>query len=178
MSSLVKPIDLLSEWLGRVVSYLSFLMVLVMSAVVLIRYGFNNNSIALQESVTYMHGILFLLAAAYTLKHDGHVRVDIFYRDFSPTTKAWINSLGTLVFLLPVCGFIFFSSFHYVAESWRVREASPLPGGLPGVYLLKTLIPLFAFTLMLQGVAEIFRNLLLLVTQDVKTPKPGNNDAA
>ena len=164
ISSFIKLIDLLTEGLGRVLSYLSLLMVLLMAAVVLLRYGLNSNSIALQESVTYLHGVLFMLAAAYTLKHDGHVRVDIFYRDFQPATKAWINCLGTLVFLLPVCGYIFFSSLHYVAESWRVREASPLPGGLPGVFLLKSLIPLFAFTLCLQAMAEFIRNLLFLMT--------------
>jgi TRAP-type mannitol/chloroaromatic compound transport system permease small subunit len=137
-----------------------------MAAVVSIRYGFNNNSIALQESVTYLHGLLFMLAAAYTLRHDEHVRVDIFYRRFSPHRKAWINCLGTLVFLLPVCGFIFFSSLHFVSESWRVREASPLPGGLPGVFLLKSLIPLMALTLFIQGLAELLRNLLFLITEE------------
>ena len=161
---LIKSIDTFTAVLGRAVSYLSLAMVLVMAAVVLIRYGFNNNSIALQETVTYMHGMVFLLAAAVTLQQDGHVRVDIFYRDFTPHTKAWIDNLGILVFLLPMCGFIFYSSLHYVAESWRVREASPLPGGLPGVYLLKTLIPIFAATLILQSLAELARNLIVLTT--------------
>lgn len=159
-------IDRATEWLGRAVSYLSLCMVVAMAAVVLIRYGFNRNSIAMQELVTYLHGVLFMLAAGYTLKHDGHVRVDIFYRRLSPRGQAWINCLGTLVFLFPVCGFIFFSSLHYVSESWRVREASPLPGGLPGVFLLKSLIPLLALTLILQGLAELLRNLLRLMTMD------------
>jgi len=151
-------------------------MVLAMAAVVLIRYGTNNNSIALQEFVTYMHGLLFMLAAAYALRRDGHVRVDIFYRNYSYRAKAWINCLGTLVFLLPVCGFIFFSSLHFVAESWRVREASPLPGGLPGVFLLKTLIPIFAATLFLQGVAEFSRHLPCLVSAEDKNTS--NDDSS
>ena len=173
---LVQFIETITEWLGKAMSYLSLLMVLVMAAVVLIRYGLNRNSIALQETVTYLHGLLFMLAAAYTLKHDGHVRVDIFYRDFRPTTKAWINSLGILIFLFPVCGYILLSSWHFVAESWRIKEASPLPGGLPGVFLLKTLIPLFAGTLLLQGVAEFLRNLLFLMT-GIELPRDDNHVA-
>lgn len=138
-------------------------MVLIMSLVVLTRYGFDSNSIALQESVTYLHGTLFMLAAAYTLRHDGHVRVDIFYREFSPRAKAWVNCLGTLVFLWPLCAFIFFSSLHYVSESWRVWESSDQPGGLPGVFLLKTLIPTMAVLLGMQGLIEFVRQAAVLI---------------
>lgn len=134
-----------------------------MAAVVLIRYGFSRNSIALQESVTYMHGALFMLAAAYTLKHDGHVRVDIFYERFSERGKAWINCLGTLVFLLPICGFMFFSSLDYVASAWAIKETSTESGGIPAVFLLKTLIPLMAVCVALQGLVEFVRNLIILM---------------
>ena len=163
-SKFILSIDRLSEALGRGLSYLSVLMVLVMAAVVLIRYGFSSNSIALQESVTYMHGALFMLAASYTLKHDGHVRVDIFYCRFSATGKAWINCLGTLVFLLPICGFIFFSSLDFVTTSWAIKETSTESGGIPAVYLLKTLLPMMAILLALQGLAEFARNLLVLMS--------------
>ncbi len=161
--NVVSRIDRLTELLGRSLSYLSLLMVIIMATVVLIRYGFSRNSIALQESVTYMHGALFMLAAAFTLKQDGHVRVDIFYGRFSARGKAWINCLGTLIFLLPICGFIFFSSLDFVASSWSIKETSTESGGIPAVFLLKTLIPLMALLLALQGLAEFARNLLVLI---------------
>ena len=121
------------------------------------------NSIAAQESVTYMHGSLFLLGAAYALKSGAHVRVDIFYRGFSARTKAWVNSVGGIVFLLPLCVFILMSSWDYAGESWAMFETSAEPGGIPAVFLLKSLVPLIAITLALQGIAEILRNALILV---------------
>ena len=118
-----------------------------------------------QEGVTYMHACLFMLGAAYALKSGAHVRVDIFYRNFSPRTRAWVNSVGGIVFLMPLCAFIFFSSWNYVSESWIVRETSPEPGGIPAVFLLKSVIPLMALNLFLQGLAEILRNALVLVEE-------------
>ena len=126
------------------------------------RYGLNIGSIAAQEAVTYMHGCLFMLGAAYALKSDAHVRVDIFYRNFTPRTRAWVNSLGGILFLMPLCAFICFSSWNYVAESWAIREVSPEPGGIPAVFLLKSLIPLMAVNLFLQGLAETLRSALVL----------------
>jgi TRAP-type mannitol/chloroaromatic compound transport system permease small subunit len=161
---LVRPINLLSEWTGRVIAWLAVLMVVITGIVVVMRRGFGLNSIALQESVIYMHAALFLLGAAFALKHDAHVRVDIFYRRFSPVSRAWVNSLGTLVFLFPLCGFILFSSWDYVQTSWQIGEVSSEPGGLAAVFLLKTLIPVAAITLALQGLAELLRALLCLMT--------------
>jgi TRAP-type mannitol/chloroaromatic compound transport system permease small subunit len=127
------------------------------------RYGFNTASILAQELVTYLHGSLFMLGAAYALKQGAHVRVDIFYRNFSPRARAWVDSLGGIVFLLPLCIFIGGVSWDYVVESWSIMETSPEPGGIPAVFLLKTLIPLMALNLLLQGMAEIFRAALVLV---------------
>ena len=110
-----------------------------------------------------MAAALFLLGAAYALKTGAHVRVDIFYRNFSARTRAWVNSLGGIVFLLPLCAFIIASSWDYVAESWAMRESSPEPGGIPAVFLLKTLLPVAAITLALQGIAEVLRSALYLV---------------
>jgi TRAP-type mannitol/chloroaromatic compound transport system permease small subunit len=93
------------------------------------------------------------------------VRVDIFYRDFSPRAQAWVNSLGGIVFLMPLCVFILVSSWNYVAESWAIRETSPEPGGIPAVFLLKTLIPLMAVNLFLQGLAETLRSALVLAEE-------------
>ena len=161
--ALLKALDAFNETTGRWLAWLALGMAAVTAVVVLLRYGFNIGSIAAQEAVTYMHGALFMLGAAYTLKHGGHVRVDIFYRRFTRRTQAWINSLGAIVFLLPVCLFIFGVSWHYVAESWAIREVSAEPGGIPAVFLLKTLMLLLPVNLVLQGIAEILRNTLVLV---------------
>lgn len=162
----INSIDAFTDWTGRLLAWLTLIMALVMGLVVLLRYGFGVNPIALQESVLYMHGMVFLLGAAYTLKQDGHVRVDIFYRRFTPQQRAWINSLGSIVFLLPVCGFIFFISWKFVGTSWRIEEISTEAGGLPTVFILKSLIPLAAVTLALQGLAEVLRSLLGLTAME------------
>jgi len=159
----VHYIDTFTEHSGRLLAWLALAMALVTATVVFLRYGLNTGSIAAQEAVTYMHGCLFMLGAAFGLKHGSHVRVDIFYRNFSPRARAWVNSLGGIVFLMPLCAFIGFSSWNYVAESWAIRETSPEPGGIPAVFLLKSLIPLMAFNLFLQGLAETLRSTLELV---------------
>ena len=158
----VHTIDAFTDRCGRLLAWLALGMAMITTLIVILRYGFNIGSIMAQESVIYMHGALFLLGAGYALKTGAHVRVDIFYRNFAPRTKAWVNSLGGIVFLLPLCVFIVASSWDYVSESWGMRESSPEPGGIPAVYLLKSLLPLAAINLALQGVAEILRSALLL----------------
>jgi TRAP-type mannitol/chloroaromatic compound transport system permease small subunit len=161
-SKLVRIIDSFTEVLGKMISWLTLLMVLLTFTIVVLRYGFNLGWIAMQESVLYFHGIVFMLGAAYTLKHDGHVRVDIFYQKFSLKQKSWVNFIGGLVLLMPVCVFIFFISLNYVLAAWQIMERSPEAGGLPLVYLNKTLILTLAVTLFFQGLAEILRNLLVI----------------
>ncbi|WP_116367839.1 TRAP transporter small permease subunit [Parahaliea mediterranea] len=163
MLALATAIDRFTEASGRLLAWLAVAMALLTALVVVLRYGFNIGSIAAQEAITYLHGTLFTLGAAYTLKHDGHVRVDIFYRRFSPRVQAWVNSLGGIVFLLPLCAFMFGISWNYVAESWAIRESSPEPGGIPAVFLLKSLLPLMAATLFLQGLAETLRSTAVLM---------------
>src|SRR5207237_8650510 len=108
----------------------------------------------LQESILYAHAALFLLAAAWTLKEDGHVRVDVFYAGASPRTKALVDLAGALLLLLPFCVAVIWFSLPYVARAWAILERSRETSGLPLVFLLKTLIPLFAVMLALQGVAQ------------------------
>ncbi|GAB1269737.1 hypothetical protein NBRC116493_29900 [Aurantivibrio infirmus] len=163
MKTVVSLIDGISERTGTLVAWLCILMLLLMVSVVAV-HGLQLNSNGLKEAVIYLHSTVFLLGAAYTLKADGHVRVDIFYRRYSLRTKAWVNSIGHIVFLLPFCVFIFFISWDLVSTSWRVLEVSNEPGGLPAVFVLKTLIPVAAFSLALQGIAEILRSLILLLT--------------
>jgi len=131
-----------------------------------LRYGFGLGAISAQEGVVYLHSALFMLGASCTLLADEHVRVDVFYRNFSLRSKAWVNALGHTMFTLPLCTLIVFSSLGYVGESWSIREVSPEPGGIPAVYILKTLIPLMAILLALQAVGEIFKSVHILIEQE------------
>ncbi|MDH3526650.1 MAG: TRAP transporter small permease subunit [Gammaproteobacteria bacterium] len=162
LHALARGLDSLAELTGRLIAWLTLGTVLITFAVVVLRYVFQTGSIALQESISYLHAAVFMLGAAYTLKHDGHVRVDIFYRALTPRGKAWINLLGTLLLLTPVCAFILYSSWEYVAVSWSMREASQEAGGLDAVFLLKTAIPLMAALLLLQGLSMVLHSILLL----------------
>lgn len=165
-------LDHLARATGGLLGWFTLAMVLLQSAVVLLRYGLNGGSVALQDSVVYLHGAVFMLGLAYALYTGAHVRVDVFYRRMSPRRRAWVDAVGTLVFLLPLCAFIAIGSWHFAAASWAVRETSSSAGGLPGVFLLKSLIPLAAATLALQGLAELARALARLMEVEGATPTP------
>jgi len=160
------------EWINRsvgvLVAWLSLAMVLVTFVVVVLRYVFDTGSIALQESVTYMYAILFMLGVAYTLQQDGHVRVDILYQGFSRPGQAWVNLLGTLFLLVPVSVFLLVSSWGYVADAWAVHEGSREAGGIHGVWLLKTLLLIMPVLMLLQGLIWLLRNGLLLAGVEVE----------
>ena len=155
--------DWTTDLLGRSISWMTVVMVVMVLIVVFTRYFLQVGSIALQESVTYLHAIVFLLGISYTLKQDGHVRVDIFYRKFSSRRKALINFFGGIFFLMPVSGLILYSSWDYVWASWAIGETSAENNGLPFVYLLKTLMILMPITLILQGIAEVVQSLLIII---------------
>lgn len=159
---LASLLDALSERIGRMVSWLTLGMVLATVVVVVMRYAADLGLIWLQESVNWMHSLVFLLGAAYTLKADEHVRVDVFYRGMSERRKAVINLAGTILFLLPLCAFLLVESWQYVATSWRIAERSREAGGLPMIYLLKTVIPVMAVLLALQGLSMALRAILRL----------------
>ncbi|MCB1836529.1 MAG: TRAP transporter small permease subunit [Alcanivoracaceae bacterium] len=142
---------------GRAVSWLSLALVLVTMLIVVLRYVFDIGSIALQEVQMYLHGGLFMLGLAYTLACDEHVRVDIFYQRLSPARRALVNLLGTLLCLLPTCVLVLVLSWDYVDSSWEIREGSSSPGGLPLVFVLKSLLLVAPALLVLQGIAETLR---------------------
>lgn len=174
-NSVVSSLDRISTATGKISAYLCLLMAVVTCLVVVLRYGFNIGSAALQESISYLHAAVFMLGAAFTLQRGAHVRVDIFYRSGSRRYRSWIDSIGAIVFLMPLCVFIGWSSWDYAAESWSIRESSADPGGLPLVFLLKSLIPLMALTLLLQGVAQVLRNLAILMEHGPSSPD-GHSD--
>ncbi|MGW8311370.1 MAG: TRAP transporter small permease subunit [Thiogranum sp.] len=159
VSKLAGRLDRIADRTGRAVAWLALALVLVTFSVVVLRYLFEIGSIALQESILYLHASLFLLGAAYTSKTDSHVRVDIVYRHLPVRRRALIDLLGALFLLLPVCGFLLWISWDYVATAWSLREGSRETGGLPYVYLLKTLIPIAAGLLILQGISQALGSL-------------------
>ena len=163
LARFAQRLGLLSEWSGQLIAWLTLAMVIVTFAIVVLRYGFETGWIAMQESVTYMHALVFLIGIAYTLKHDGHVRVDIFYNKMSERGKAWVNLSGTLLLLFPVTIFIAWISWDYVFASWQFKEQSGEAGGLPWVYLLKSSILLMTLLLLIQGISQFLLNLLYLL---------------
>lgn len=136
---------------GRAVAWLTLVMTVLTFTVVVLRYGFNLGWIWMQESVTYLHALVFMTAAAWTFQCDDHVRVDIFYREASERYKNTVNLLGTVLFLLPFSLFLLYISWDYVSASWATREASREAGGLPLVWLLKTLILVLPALLLAQS---------------------------
>lgn len=160
---LAAALETVSVAVGRSVALLTVLMVLVTALVVLLRYLFGLGWIWLQESITWMHAAVFMLAAAYTLAREEHVRVDVFYREMSPRARAWVDLVGTLVLLLPVCAFLLWSSWGYVASAWGMSEGSRESGGLPALYLLKSVLVAMPVLLGLQGVALAARSAAVLL---------------
>jgi TRAP-type mannitol/chloroaromatic compound transport system permease small subunit len=160
-------IDRLSELTGRLTAWLTLAMVLVTCLVVVLRYVFDIGFIWLQESVTWMHAVVFMLGAAYTLEREDHVRVDVFYRRFGERGRAVVDLLGVFLFLLPLCGWIGWSSWDFVATSWRIGEASRESGGLPYplVPLLKSVLVVMPAALALQGLSLGFRSFRALMLE-------------
>ncbi|SHK17179.1 TRAP-type mannitol/chloroaromatic compound transport system, small permease component [Reichenbachiella agariperforans] len=159
MNKIVNWINLFTDKTGSLVSYISVILVVLIAIDVVLRYLFSWTSSANQELEWHLFAALFLLGAAYTLRHDKHVRVDLFYSRFSIKTKAWINLLGTLIFLMPFCWAVLYTSVPFVIDAWNINESSPEPGGLPHRFLVKSTIPISAILLSLQGVAITLDNL-------------------
>ena len=162
MLRLADRIDQFSTAVGRAMAWLVLVVVVVQFAVVVLRYVFGLGSIWLQESIVYAHAFAFLLASAWVLKSDGHVRVDVFYRGARARTRAWVDLLGTLFLLLPMAVLILSLSLPYAVRAWTIFERSQETSGLPSVFLLKTAIPMAAAMLIMQGCAQILRAALLL----------------
>lgn len=169
----IRLIDRFTLLTGKTVRWLSLLMVIFSVLVVLLRYVFEVPSIALQESVTYLHASLFMLGAAYTWQQNGHVRVDVFYRNLPQSKKDWVDRFGIVFLLLPVCVFMLYSSWSYVGMAWAIGEKSQEAGGLPLVYLLKTLIIIMPVLMILQAIAELAKTLLPV---ELRRGAPEHND--
>ncbi len=152
---MIERINRFSEWTGKAISWLTLAMVLLTFVIVIMRRGFDSGHIWMQEAVIWMHAATFMLGAAFALKREQHVRVDVFYRDMSERGKAWVDLLGVLLLLYPVCGFFFWESFEYVLHSWRDQEGSRQAQGLgyPATPLLKSFLLLMPALVALQATA-------------------------
>ena len=168
LSNVCRLIDTINESIGRFVGWLALVMVLIQFVVVVMRYVFGISILAMQESIWYLHSIIFLVAAGYTLLHDGHVRVDILYGNTDERGKAWINLLGVFFILFPVCTLTWWMAWPYVVAAWAVKEGSVEVSGIQGVYLLKTGMLFFAGTLALQGCSLAIKSWFILRDLKVK----------
>lgn len=156
---IAQVIDLISEKIGIFTAYLILPMIIITFLVAFMRYVLDVGSIAIQEIIIYLHALVFSVGAAFTLKNDMHVRIDIFYNNYKRDFKKIINILGASLFLIPTCILIFITSWDYVISSILLLESSKEAGGLPILYILKSYILLLCITLFFQAISEIFKNL-------------------
>jgi len=159
-------IDTTNEWIGRGVSWVTLGLVLVVFIDVVMRYLFNTSFVFIQELEWHLFAFIFLIGAGYTLLHDGHVRVDIFYQRLGIKGRAWINLIGVLLFLLPGCIMVIATSYQFVYDAWAVMEGSPDPGGIPYRYLVKGTITVGFFLLCLQGISLGIHSLLQILGKE------------
>lgn len=160
MSDPQESIDRISHATGKLVGWLTLLMVIVTCIIVVMRYVFDTGLIWLQESVIWMHGTVFMLGAAYTLLHEDHVRVDVFYRTMSERRRAWVDLIGVVIFLLPFCMLLAVRAYDFAAFSWSIHEASRESGGLPYplVSILKSVLVVMPIAVGLQGISLLLRS--------------------
>ena len=158
----------INEVIGKAVAWLTTCLVLFMCFDVVRRYLFNETAVWITEMEWHIFALIFLLSAGYALKHDKHVRVDLFYANFSPKRKAWINLIGTIVLLIPWCWIIIMTSYNYAHNSYMINESSPDPGGLPARYIIKFAITLGFGLLLLQAFALVLESLATILGQEDK----------
>ena len=164
MQKIINGINFLTEGIGKGVAWLTGVLVLLICYDVLMRYFANETSAWILELEWHIFALIFLLGAAYTLKHDKHVRVDLFYTKMNPKDKAWINIVGGILFLIPWCLIVLYFSIQYAMNSFSIREGSADPSGLPARYLIKFALSFGVGLLLLQAVAEVLTNITRIRT--------------
>lgn len=162
MASIIRAISAVNRLLGNVFAWLSLLMVLICFTVVVQRYALGFTVLWMQDLYVWLNGAMFTAVAGFALLRDDHVRVDIFYRPAKIRTKAIIDLIGVLIFLIPFCWVVYTYTWNYVARSWRIGEASSNVGGMPGLYILKSFLLVFVAVIFLQGIAMALRSILVL----------------
>lgn len=155
MAKMIAICDWLTEYTGKFISWATLAMLLFVIIVVVMRYFFSIGITWLQDLALYLHGAVITLGVGYTLKHNGHVRVDVFYRHFSHKTQHCIDLIGNFIFLLPLLLVIAWWCWGYVTFSWQVAESSVEAGGLGFVYIQKSLLIVFVVSLAIQWLADV-----------------------
>ncbi|MGE0653615.1 MAG: TRAP transporter small permease subunit [Alphaproteobacteria bacterium] len=163
LAEVARVINGINEGIGRAVAWTALALVATQFLAVVLRYVFGMGWIWVEETIVYLHATLFMAGAAYTLLHDGHVRVDVFYREATARDRARVDLLGTVFFLWPVSILILVKSWPYVAQSWAVLERSPETSGIPAVFVLKSLIPVFAVLMVAQGASMAASAILVML---------------
>lgn len=167
MQKIINVLDLIGEKIGTVISWAVVLLALIIGIDVIVRYVFQFTYVWMIEIEIYLFGILFLLASGYTFKYEKHVRVDVFYNRLSEKGKAWVNLLGGMFLLIPWCYVVIVSSWYYGLSSFLIGEASPQPGGLPALYVLKFCLTLGFVFLLLQGISHMLKSLVIIFKRNV-----------
>ena len=167
LKMLSRWIDMLNEWIGRGVAWVSLALVLVIFTDVVMRYLFNTSYVFTQELEWHLFGFIFLIGAGYTLLHDGHVRVDIIYQRLGYKGQAWVNLMGVIFFLIPGCLMVVATSWKFMLNSFLILEGSPDPGGIPFRFLIKGCIPAGFVLLLMQGVSLAIHSLLQITGREI-----------
>ena len=170
LKGFVRGIDAFNDWVGRTVAWLTLGCVLTCFAVVVLRYAFSIGFPWLQELYVWQHATVFMAGAGYTMLHGGHVHVDVLYGRLDDRRRAWIDIVGTLVFLFPWLAVVAVTSAPFVTSSWSIGEGAATADGMPAVYLLKSLLWVFCALLFLQGLALITRRSLYLAGHALPEP--------
>ena len=166
---LAHAIDKISSVAGEASSWLVFLLVLITTTDVIMRYFFSAGSVALQELEWHLYAANFIIAAGWTMKNDQHVRIDLFYQHFGPKTKAAVNLIGAIIFCIPFCLIVIWAAWPFLMNAWEVRESSPNPGGLPARYILKAFIHLGFGLILLQSISEVVKSFLTIAGDEEYT---------
>jgi TRAP-type mannitol/chloroaromatic compound transport system permease small subunit len=169
LAPVARVIDALNEAIGRAVAWSALVLVLVQFTAVVLRYVFGIGWIWVEESIIYVHATLFMAGAAYTLLHEGHVRVDVFYRDATERDRARVDLLGTIFFLWPFCALVVIKGWPYVSLSWSILEGSQETSGIPAIFLLKSLVLVFAVMVFVQGISMAAAALIKLAQAEEAT---------
>jgi len=165
LTTIAKAINQLNEWAGQAVSWLTTVLVVLVCFDVVTRYLFNETQAWIMELEWHLFALVFLIGAGYAFKHDRHVRVDLFYSNFSARDKAWVNLFGAILFLLPWSALLAYAAFDYAMISYLIGESSPDPGGLPGRYVIKFAVTVGLVLLFLQGLASLIESIQVLSGQ-------------
>ena len=171
LKTLSRWIDGFNEQIGRMVAWVTLGLVIVIFVDVVMRYLFNTSYVFTQELEWHLFAFIFLIGAGYTLLHDGHVRVDIFYQRLGFKGRAWVNLGGVLLFLLPGCIMVMTTSWKFMLNSFLILEGSPDPVGIPLRFIVKGFIPAGFFLLIIQGVSLGIHSFLQIVGIETEEEK-------